>query len=431
MNTRQLAAQVLMRVLHDGQSLTSALNQLLPNVKDAPAQAFVQALCYGVCRYYHRLDFILAQLVDKPLKDKELEIKVFALLGLYQLSFMRVKDHAAVSETVQLAKKKPWAKALLNALLRRYLREREQLEQHAQQNPVAALSHPQWLIERVHHDWAEQAPAILQANNEAPPLVLRVNTHKISREHYLIKLAEHNINATALTHCPSAIQLEQASIITNLPYFAEGYFSVQDSAATHAAELLVLKAGQRVLDLCAAPGGKSTHILEYQADIKELVALDNDAYRIQRVIDNLQRLHLSATVITADATKPDQWWDGVLFDRILVDAPCSALGVIRRHPDIKLLRRAEDIDALVALQQQIITTAWSLLAPEGILLYASCSILKQENEQQIQSFLNEHTDAIELPIIAHWGIARPYGRQILTGDLNQDGFYYARLLKHA
>jgi 16S rRNA (cytosine967-C5)-methyltransferase len=431
MNTRKLAAQVLVRVLDDGQSLTSALAQLLPSLKDSKEQGFVQALCYGVCRHYHRLDFILAQLLDKPLKDKDIEIKVLALLGLYQLSLMRVKDHAAVSETVQAAKKKPWAKSLLNALLRRYLRESEVLEAKADNNKVAALSHPHWLIERIEQDWQEQADTILTANNEAPPLVLRLNTHKINRDDYLIQLAKQNINAHALIHCPSAIELEKPIAITQLAYFSQGLISVQDSAAQLAAQLLDLKAGQRVLDMCAAPGGKTTHILEYQSDLKEVVAIDNDANRMQRVRENLQRLNLTATLITDDAINSNNWWDGVLFERILVDAPCSALGVIRRHPDIKLLRREEDIELLAALQQQILNAAWQLLKPEGILLYATCSILKQENELQIAQFLTEHSDAHELAINADWGQQRPHGRQILTGELNQDGFYYAKLLKRA
>ncbi|MFZ2725900.1 MAG: 16S rRNA (cytosine(967)-C(5))-methyltransferase RsmB [Methylococcaceae bacterium] len=429
MNTRKLAAQVLVKVIADGQSLTSALAQLLPTLKDPKEQSFVQALCYGVCRHYQRLDFILSLLLDKPLKDKDLEIKLLALLGLYQLSLMRVKDHAAVSETVQAAKKTPWAKSLLNALLRRYLRESEVLEARADNHKIAHLSHPQWLIERIENDWSEQADAILKANNEAPPLVLRLNIHKISREDYLLKLAEFNINATALKHCPSAIQLEKPVAVTSLPYFSEGLISVQDSAAQLAAELLDLQAGQRVLDLCAAPGGKTTHILEYQTDLKEVVAIDNDDNRMQRVRENLQRLKLTATLITADAVQINEWWDGQLFERILVDAPCSALGVIRRHPDIKLLRRADDIDALAQLQKQILTAAWQLLKPNGILVYASCSVLKQENEAQIAEFLNENSDAVELEIIADWGIARPHGRQILTGSLNQDGFYYAKLQK--
>ncbi len=427
MNTRLIAARVLSRVLQDGQSLTAALDHAFLSIESGKDRAFIQALCYGVCRQFHRLDFVLSQLLDKPLKDAD--VKALALVGLYQLNFMRVKPHAAVSETVLAVRKKPWAKSLINALLRTYLREQEGLEHKADAFQSAALSHPDWLIKQIEQDWPEQALSLLQENNLQPPMVLRVNLAKTSRENYLQRLIGQEIAAEAVSFCPSAITLDKPVPVDVLPGFADGLVSVQDTAAQLAAGLLDVQPGQRVLDVCAAPGGKTAHILESQAQLKELVAVDIDESRMQRVSENLQRLNLQAKLTVGDAAKPEDWWDGTLFERILLDAPCSALGVIRRHPDIKLLRRAEDIGPLQALQKSILQAVWPLLAPGGILLYATCSILKQENERQIQAFLAEHGDAVELPITADWGVAGVSGRQILTGESAMDGFYYARLSK--
>jgi len=462
-NTRLVAARVLSRVLQDGQSLTAALDNAFLGIESGKDRAFIQALCYGVCRQYHRLDFILSQLLDKPLKDTD--VKALALVGLYQLKFMRVKPHAAVSETVLAARKKPWAKSLINAVLRTYLREQEELEHKADKFQVAALSHPDWLIKQVEQDWPEQALNIFLENNRQPPMVLRVNLAKTSREHYLQLLTGQDIAAETVSFCPSAIILDKPVPVDLLPGFADGLVSVQDTAAQLAAGLLDVQPGHRVLDVCAAPGGKAAHILEsgvgrnkpVRATVRtgvsgalpefagndhlalrldglipaytELVAVDIDESRMQRVSENLQRLNLQAKLVVADAANPSDWWDGKPFDRILLDAPCSALGVIRRHPDIKLLRRAEDVGPLQVLQQSILQAVWPLLAPGGLLLYATCSILKQENEQQVQAFLAEHSDAVELPIDADWGTAGACGRQIFTGESAMDGFYYACISK--
>lgn len=399
----------------------------MPTIESVKDKAFVQALCYGVCRYYHRLDFILNQLLDKPLKD--IDVKLLILIGLYQLQFMRVKSHAAVSETVAAARKKPWAKALVNAVLRNYLREQDRLEQQADQESSADLSHPRWLIDKIQQDWPQQAPQLFLENNRQPPMVLRVNLARISREHYLNQLAERDIGSMPVDFCSSALMLDKPVPVESLPGFEQGLVSVQDTAAQLAAQLLDVQPGHRVLDVCAAPGGKAAHILESQPQLKELVAVDIDASRMQRVSDNLQRLKLEAGLLVGDAANPEAWWDGQPFERILLDAPCSALGVVRRHPDIKLLRRVEDIAQLQSLQKNILGAIWPLLAPGGILLYATCSVLKQENEQQIEAFLAEHSDAAQLPIEASWGSAREFGRQIFTGESAMDGFYYARIIK--
>lgn len=423
-NTRLIAAQTLVRVLDGGQSLTSALEHTLSALENPQEKAFVQAVCYGVCRYYHRLQFLLSQLLDKPIKDAE--IYALALVGLYQLAFMRVKTHAAVSETVDATpKKKSWAKNLINALLRRYLREQEELETLANSNSVALHSHPKWLVSRIENDWGKKSTQIFQAANEPPPMILRVNALQSTREKYLQQLAELEIEAEAVESCPSAIRLVKPVGVTSLPNFESGMVSVQDTAAQFAASLLELKAGQRVLDLCAAPAGKTAHILESQSDL-ECVAVDIDATRMLRVETNLQRLNLSAQLIVGDATQPENWWNGKCFDRILVDAPCSALGVIRRHPDIKILRRADDLIALPALQAEILKAAWAMLKEDGLLVYATCSILKAENENQIAQFLAENSNAQEMPFAEN---PAKYGWQILTGENGCDGFYYARLRK--
>jgi 16S rRNA (cytosine967-C5)-methyltransferase len=427
LNSRLAAAEIVADVLQEGQSLTAALEGVLPSVPSAKDRALIQALCFGVCRFYHRLDFILNELLEKPIKDGQ--IRALALVGLYQLRAMRIKPHAAVSETVKGASKKPWAKALLNALLRNYLRNQAGLEQKADLYPSAALCHPVWLIEQIRQDWPRQATTLWMENNRQPPMALRVNLSRLSREHYLRLLAERDISAETVDFCASAVLLTQPVPVELLPGFDEGLVSVQDTAAQLAAYLLEVKPGQRVLDVCAAPGGKTAHILELQPQLAKLVAVDKEASRMERLTGNLKRLKLQADVVNGDAARPDTWWDGRLFDRILVDAPCSALGVIRRHPDIKLLRRPDDIGILQILQQSILQAVWPLLAPGGLLLYATCSILKQENEGQMTAFLSAHADAVELPIVADWGVSQSCGRQILTGEHAMDGFYYARLEK--
>jgi 16S rRNA (cytosine967-C5)-methyltransferase len=428
LNTRWVAARVITRVAQDGQSLTAALIDALKTVDSAQDKAFIQALCYGVCRYYHRLDFITALLLEKPLKVQE--VKALLLIGLYQLTYMRVKPHAAVSETVQAARSLPWARALINAVLRSYLRKQDALEQQADQVETAALSHPEWLIQQLEYDWPEHAKTILLENNQQPPMALRVNRAKTTMDKYLHLLEEQSLSAHKVVFSSSAIILDKPVPIEMLPNFAEGWVSIQDTAAQLAAELLDVQSGHRVLDVCAAPGGKTAHLLESQPKISELIAIDIDEHRMQRVSENLNRLNLQATLIVADASKPDEWWDGKTFDRILLDAPCSATGVIRRHPDIKLLRKLSDITALTQLQKNILNTIWPLLNSGGLLLYATCSVLKQENEAQIEAFLATHNDAIELPISEDgWGISSKYGRQILTGESSMDGFYYARIVK--
>jgi len=426
---RKQAAAVLVRVVKDGQSLTVALDAVLESVAEPKDRAFIQALCYGVVRYYHRLDFILQQLLAKPLRNKDTDIKMLLLIGIYQLQYMRVKTHAAVSETVSAANKKSWAKSLINGVLRHYMREQEQLENQADTKALAAGSHPEWLISKIATDWPEQSQDLIAENNKQPPMVLRVNLRQSSQQDYLKLLQAQSLSAQAVPFCSSAIILDHPVAVEKLPHFSDGMVSVQDTAAQLAAELLDVHAGQSVLDLCAAPGGKTAAILERQPETLSMMAVDIDEVRLSRVKENLQRLKLEAKLIAGNAAKPAEWVQGQLFERILVDVPCSALGVIRRHPDIKLLRRESDIAELQNIQQQILKAAWRLLVPGGVLLYATCSILKQENELQIEQFLTQQSDAEEIEIVAEWGLKRSFGRQILTGQKNMDGFYYAKLVK--
>lgn len=431
MNTRALASRILVDVNVHGVSLTDALakhQSSLSNIKD---QGLLQELCFGVTRWWWRLDAIVTLLLDKPLKAKDGDINHLLMIGLYQLQYMRVPDHAAVAETVAacLALKKAWAKNLVNAILRNYQRRADKIALQLKDNPVAEYSHPQWMLNRIKAAWPQQWQSVLQANNEKPPMVLRVNLRKTTRRAYHDQLMTAGMNADELRFTESGLLLQIPVPVDQLPGFAEGLVSVQDAAPQLAAILLQTEANQRVLDVCAAPGGKTAHILESQPDLQELVAVDIDSERLDKVSENLRRLGLSAKLIVGDGQAPEIWWDKKVFDRILLDAPCSATGVIRRHPDIKQLRRDSDIQQLVDIQQHILRAVWPLLRSGGMILYATCSILPQENEQQVHEFLGVYPDAISVKIAQSWGISQEYGRQVLPGQNSMDGFYYACIQK--
>ncbi|MCD6039794.1 MAG: rsmB [Gammaproteobacteria bacterium] len=426
-NLRMLAAHTIYQVLQ-GRSLNDCLPEALKRVHEMRDQSFLQALCYGVCRWYHRLDALAHSLLKKPLKLKDQNIHCLILVGLYQLTEMRVPAHAVLDETVAAAQafKKPWAKGLVNAVLRGYQRSAVELNEKMLQHLVTLYAHPQWIIEQVQKNWLLEWQAILTANNQHPPLALRINQKRISRASYLEKLAAHKIDARKIPETEAGIILAQPLDVQELPGFSIGEISVQDGAAQLATELLMLKPGQRVLDMCAAPGGKAAHMLE-QADI-ELIAVDRDEKRLQNLRDNLSRLQLSATCICADATSKE-WSEAKLYDRILLDAPCSASGVIRRHPDIKILRRSTDIAKLGHEQTRLLNAAWALLKPGGLLVYTTCSIFPEENTGVLQNFMMSHADAIEEKIMKNWGKACAIGRQIFPGMHEMDGFYFARLSK--
>lgn len=430
MSTRARAAKCLAPVIQQKASLSTQLDTALAAL-DAEDRPFFQELCLGVLRHYFELDAIAQALLSKPLKAKDSDIYAALLIGLYQLRHMRVPDHAAISETVNAAKKlkKVWASKLLNGVLRNYRREEETLLASLQDNASYTSAHPWWLLKKVRKAWPESWQDILAANNQRPPLTLRVNASKSSRDQYIEALKQKNIDVEATDFADHGLRLTQSQDVTKLPFFSEGWVSVQDEAAQLSASLLDLKPGQRVLDACCAPGGKTCHILESEPQLAKVVAVELEASRLERVRENLTRLQLSAELHAADASEPDLWWDKKPFDRILLDAPCSATGVIRRHPDIKLLRRESDIDNLAELQLKLLKQLWPLLKDKGILVYATCSILPQENEDILAKFVEIQKDAIHLPIESPWGHSRDFGKQLFPQAKGHDGFYYARLTK--
>ncbi|UII71610.1 16S rRNA (cytosine(967)-C(5))-methyltransferase RsmB [Pseudomonas sp. HN11] len=432
MNPRLAAAKALAAVLNGKASLNSSLPTQLDKVEDRD-RGFTQDLAFGTARWQPRLSALATKLLQKPFKGADADVEALLLVGLYQLLYTRVPAHAAISETVGCADKlkKPWAKALLNAVLRRAQRESEALLAELEHDPVVRTAHPRWLQKSLKAFWPEQWEAICAANNAHPPMILRVNRRHHSRDAYLQLLTDAGNNATPCVYSIDGIVLEAATDVRSLPGFAEGWISVQDEAAQLAADLLDLAPGQRVLDACCAPGGKTCHILEVEKDLAGVVAVDLEAKRLVRVRENLARLGLSAELIAADGRDTATWWDGKLFQRILLDAPCSATGVIRRHPDIKLTRQPDDIAALAVLQGELLDAMWPTLEVGGILLYATCSTLPTENTEVIQAFLARTSGARELDLATTAGIKQPHGRQLLAQEGGHDGFYYAKLIKIA
>lgn len=426
---RLAATQVLNQLLRGQGSLSSLLGPAQIQVADQD-RPLLQELCFGTCRYHPQLTIFSELLLDKPLRNKDSDIQALILLGLYQLTHTRIPDHAAISATVEVTRslKKEWASKLVNGVLRQFQRDKELLEKTAAERKTFRSNHPQWLDGMLSKYWSQQWPDIIQANQSHPPFCLRINTHKISRDEYIALLAELNIHALPTSFSPYGIRLENPCNPNTLPLFAEGLISVQDESAQLSADLLNLESGLRVLDACCAPGGKTGHLLEVQPDLK-VTALDLEERRLQRVRENLQRLNFHADIICGDGTQPETWWNGEQFDRILLDAPCSATGIIRRHPDIKILRQPDDISKLANIQIQLLQKLWPLLKPNGTLLYATCSIMPKENTKIIEQFLTLQSDASEDKIIADWGIEQTCGRQLLPRTDGHDGFYYARLVK--
>jgi 16S rRNA (cytosine967-C5)-methyltransferase len=417
---RAEAARLVARVLDEH----IPADELLPASRVAARdQPLLAALVLNTLRWHYRLDWQVGRLLARPLARGETALAALLRVGLLQLQELRVPPHAAVSATVDAAALLGARRAggLVNAVLRRFQREREQLERAALDVPEARFAHPTWLIEALRADHPDAWARILDANNAAPPLWLRVNLARTTRAAYLDKLASAGLGATAAPDVDSAVLLAKPVGVESLPGFAAGEVSVQDLSAQRAAALLELAPGQRVLDACAAPGGKTGHILEAVAGRTEVWAVDRDAKRTSRVRENLDRLGLTAQLVTADATVPGAWWDGRPFDRILIDAPCSATGVVRRHPDIKVLRRPPDVDRAVLLQARLLRALWPLLAPGGRLVYATCSVLRRENGDQIDAFRAE-----EQGIEPTEGVA---SLQLKPEEAGGDGFYYAWLEK--
>jgi len=431
-NSRLASVHVLQQIITQGRNLPDALASASKNL-DEKDRALTQAICYGCIRFYSQLEFIAQQLLQKPFKPKDQDIYFLILIGLYQIREMRIPDHAAVSETVNVIKalKKPWARGLINAVLRNYQRQSEEINRDIAKNDAAHYAHPQWWITKLKQAWPQQWENILQQNNQQPPFTLRVNSQHYSAKAYIDLLQQKDVEAQAHENIPTAITLSNAVNVDQLPGFDEGKISVQDAAAQLAASLLDPQADERILDACAAPGGKTLHIFERQPKLKALVALDSDKNRLQRVEENRDRGNANIEILCGPAEQPDKWWDQQLFDRILLDAPCSASGVIRRHPDIKLLRREEDLPVLIKTQQEILNALWPLLKEDGILLYATCSVFTEENTRQVKRFLEKQKNARLITIEADWGQDTGFGRQILPGEDTMDGFFYAKLQKLA
>jgi len=433
-NVRAQAARCVTAVLARGESLTQVLESARTAV--APRDiGLLSEICFGVMRHYYRLDALSRQLLTKRLKPRDRDVHALILVGLYQLIYMRVPNHAALNETVQATRdmSKQWARGLVNAILRNYLRDSERLLKEVEKQSQVSCELPDWLSARLKKAWPDDYTAICEASQVHPPMSLRVNLVQTGRDDYITELAQAEIEASAIAGTEAGVQLSSAVNVEALPGFADGRVSVQDAAAQLASSLLDAHGGHRVLDACAAPGGKTAAILERalaQSNSVDVVALDNNELRLQRVQDNLHRLGLEADVMCADAMDPDSFADSPLFDRILLDAPCSATGVIRRHPDIKLLRRDSDIAELVATQSAMLDTLWDRLKPGGQLLYATCSILPDENSAQIHAFLSRHDDAAEQALALDVGRAQSRGGvQILPGEQGMDGFFYALLVK--
>ncbi|MFQ6372553.1 16S rRNA (cytosine(967)-C(5))-methyltransferase RsmB [Shewanella sp. YIC-542] len=425
LNLRALAAKAVYTVLEQGKSLSSVLpdeQQALHNPKD---KALLAELCYGVMRTLPQLDQRVVSCLSKPFKNKQRIVHQLLLVGCYQLYFTRIPAHAAISETAEACRQLGHENLVkvVNGVLRNIQRQQQPL---AENTPTLQYNFPGWMIKKLQAAYGDDWQSIVCNSQQRPPMWLRNNYRRQSREEYLQQLHQQGIEASPGSS-DDAILLEHPCDVTQLPEFAQGAVSVQDGAAQWAAQLLDAQPGERILDACAAPGGKSCHILERTRDV-ELLAVDNDSKRLARVAQNLQRLALKAQLIHGDAAAIDSWWQGPRFDRILLDAPCSATGVIRRHPDIKWLRKPADIAELSKLQAQILDHCWQWLKPGGVLLYATCSIMPEENHQQITAFLARTADAQLQPITALQENC-PSDWQILPGQDNMDGFYYAKLRK--
>lgn len=430
-DVRAEAAQALAAVALGGASLRESMARHAPHLADPRDRALLAALLNQGARWWLRFDAALDRLLDKPLRRREPAVHALAVLGLVQLEVLGMPAYAAVAATVEAARtlRKPRLAGLLNAVLRRWQREREQHLAALDAQPATRLAHPAWMVQAIARDWPQQAATVLAADNAEPPLTLRVQRRHGSREALLAMLHEAGIEAQPHTWLHDAVILAESTDVTRLPGFAEGRFSVQDGAAQVAADLLGAEDGMRVLDACAAPGGKACHVLE-RADVR-LTALELDAGRLPRIAQNLLRLGLDARVAQGDAGDPSAWWDGTPFERILVDAPCSAMGVMRRRPDVRLHRRESDIPPLRAQQRRILDGLWPTLATGGRLLYVTCSLLREENERLVQAFADTHDDARVIPVQLPAGHAAGPGWQLLPGEDGLDGMFYALLEKRS
>ena len=429
-DTRALAAKGLAEVALRGASLRDVMERNAPRLRDPRDRALLMALLSEGARWWLRFDAAVDGLLEKSLRHKDPAIHALLVLGLVQLEILELQDYAAVAATVEAARAlgRPQLAGLVNAVLRRWLRERETLIARLDARPQTRHAHPAWLAAALTRDWPAEADAVMAADNREPPLMLRVNRQRSDRETLLGQLQSAGYAATAHPWLADALVLPHSTDVTRMPGFEDGAFAVQEGAAQVAADLADLKDGLRVLDACAAPGGKACHLLE-RAQI-DLTALESDPKRAERIGQNLMRLRLNAKVVIGDAGAPAGWWKRQAFDRILIDAPCSATGVLRRRPDVRLHRRESDIAAMHEQQRRILSALWSLLAPGGRLVYITCSVLRAENEAIVGELLAAQPDAHPVAFTLPAGQAAKLGWQILPGDGDLDGMYYAVLEKY-
>jgi 16S rRNA (cytosine967-C5)-methyltransferase len=432
---RSVAAYAVARVLREGVTLDAALQSAL-SAAPAALRAPVRSLCFGAVRGYYRHEAVLGRLLSQPVRSLDFLVRALLSIALFELEDARTPQYAVVDAAVQTAKATDAARAggLINAVLRRYLRERKSLDADIARSPATRHAAPQWLAERLRTDWPVRWTQLLAAGDTQAPMWLRVNSGRSTTQAYLERLREAGIAARAEPRVAHAVVLESPRDVDQLPGFAEGVVSVQDLGAQCVAFPLQLDAGQRVLDACAAPGGKTALMAERQPHLAKLTAVDIDPNRLQRVRENLERGDLRAEIVLGDAARPELWWDGVPFDRILLDVPCSALGVIRRHPDIRLRRSPGEIAKMPILQARLLAAAWRLLAGGGRLVYATCTLTHSENREIVGAFLEQAADArvVSVDDWTGWpgfGEADEFGRQILPGEAGADGFYYAALTK--
>lgn len=426
-NPRLAALRALAEVLDEHKNLGDS--EALALVQDSRDGALARNLAYGVLRWLSALEWLAAELLARPVKKRETDVQRLVLLGLQQLWHDHTASHAAVNETAECARSlgKPWAVGLINAVLRRFQRERETLLARMEQ-AGRQFAHPDWLLSEIRRDWPDRWRDIIEANNRQAPLWLRINRRKADEATLLGQLKEAGFEIGRHELAGDALSISPAAAVSRIPGFEQGWLSVQDPAAQLARDLLEPRSGDRILDACAAPGGKTAHLLESSEGL-DLTALDKQPQRCAQIGQNLERLDLEATTLTADATDTGSWWDGKKFNKILLDAPCSATGVIRRHPEIKWLRSSAQVDAAVQAQAGLLNALWPLLETGGILVYATCSVLRRENSAQVERFLAEHADAALAGPVVEWGTAGPLGRQIMPGEAGMDGFFYAVLRK--
>jgi 16S rRNA (cytosine967-C5)-methyltransferase len=430
-DTRALAARGLAEVALRGASLRDVMERNARRLADPRDRALLMALLSEGARWWLRFDAAIDGLLEKPLRHKDPAVHALLVLGLVQLEILQLSDYAAVAATVEATRTlgRPPLAGLVNAILRRWQRERDTLLARLDAEPQTRHAHPAWLAAALKRDWPQQAEAVMEADNREPPLMLRVNRQRSERAALIGQLQAAGYQASAHPWLNDALVLPHSTDVTRMPGFDDGLFAVQDGAAQVAADLADLRDGQRVLDACAAPGGKACHLLE-RADI-DLTALEFDAARGERIRQNLMRLRLNAKVVIGDAGAPKRWWKGQAFDRILIDAPCSATGVLRRRPDVRLHRRESDIPAMHAQQRRILAALWPLLAPGGRLVYITCSLLRAENEAIVGELLAAQSDAQAIAFTLPAGQAAGIGWQILPGDGDLDGMYYAVIGKRA